>query len=244
MSIGKDWHLACFKSKVGPAVKGEPDRALVAGMAVITSTRVVSVFLLTACSALCQRADTYVAPSRLPEAPSIESPSKTEVLRTFQSVIRTPAAAPLPVSDLSVEPLKFGDVRFTGRTPQNPADIFDKYLSPAAVRRSHVYHPLTEGALLNRATYAASSILIMRDPTGKKKLNTSYLLSVLAATASHTAGSPYWKRSVSQPFGDVGSTIGNDAGMNLFHEFEPGIRSLVQSHTPRFVTRIENRILK
>jgi hypothetical protein len=155
-----------------------------------------------------------------------------------------PAAAPLAVSNLSVEPLNFGDVRFTGRTPKNPADIFEKYLSPAAVKRSHIYHPLTEGALLNRATYAASSILIMRDPTGKKKLNTSYLLSVLAATASHTAGSPYWKRSVSQPFGDVGSTIGNDAGMNLFHEFEPGIRALVQSHTPRFVTKIENRILK
>ena len=213
-------------------------------MAAITPTRVVSILVLTACSALCQRADTHVAVIALPEAPSMESPSKTEVLRTFQGAIRTPATAPLPVSNLSVEPFKFGDVRFTGRTPKNPADIFDKYLSPAAVRRSHVYHPLTEGALLNRATYAASSILIMRDPTGKKKLNTSYLLSVLAATASHTAGSPYWKRSVSQPFGDVGSTIGNDAGVNLFHEFEPGIRSLVQSHTPRFVTRIENRILR
>lgn len=213
-------------------------------MAVITSTRVISVLLLTTCSALCQRADTHVATNKLPEAPSIETPSRTEVFRAFQGAIRTPAAAPLPVGNLSVEPFKLGDIRFAGRTPKNPADIFDKYLSPAAVKRSHVYHPLTDGPLLSRATYAASSILIRRDPMGKKKLNTSYLLSVLAATASHTAGSPYWKRSLSQPFGDVGSTIGNDAGMNLFHEFEPGIRSLVQSHTPRFVTRIENRILK
>jgi hypothetical protein len=213
-------------------------------MAIIHPSRVVSVMLLTACSALCQRVDTDVASRELPEAPALESSSKTEILRAFQGAIRRSAATPLPANGLSFENLSFGDVRFTGRTPKNPADIFDKYLSPAAVRRSHVYHPLTDGALLNRATYAASSILIMRDPAGKKRLNTSYLLSVLAATASHTAGSPYWKRSLSQPFGDVGSTIGNDAGLNLFHEFEPGIRSLVQSHTPRFVTRIENRILK
>jgi hypothetical protein len=213
-------------------------------MAVVAPTRVLSVLLLTACSALCQRADTHLAANPLPEAPSVESPTKTEVFQAFQDAVRVPAAARVPVSNLSVTPFNFGDVRFAERPPQNPGDIFEKYLSPAAVRRSHIYHPLTEGTLMSRATYAASSILITRDTTGKKKLNTSYLLSVLAATASHTAGSPYWKRTVSQPFGDVGSTIGNDAGMNLFHEFEPGIRALVQSHTPRFVTRIENRILK
>lgn len=211
--------------------------------------RLVSVLLLTACSALCQRNDTHVAAIALPDAPSAASsnltPGKTEIFQAFQGVMRAPAAAPLAASNLAAPPSYFGDVHFFERpAPRNPADIFEKYLSPSAVRRSHNYHPLTDGSLMGRASYAASSILVMRDPTGKKKLNTSYLLSVLAAAASHSAGSPYWKRTLSQPFGDVGSTIGNDAGMNLFHEFEPGIRALVQSHTPRFVTRIENRILK
>lgn len=223
-------------------------------MAATTATRTVSVLLLTACSALCQTADTHVAARPLPEAPALLSPSKTEVFRAFQEAVRAPATASIPASyaaasyapanQLPVAPLNFGDVRFAERAPTNRADIFDKYLSPAAVRSSHNYHPLADGTLKGRATYAASSILVKRDVTGKKKLNTPYLLSVLAAAASHSAGSPYWKRSVSQPFGDVGSTIGNDAGMNLFHEFEPGIRSLVQNHTPRFVTRIENRFLK
>jgi hypothetical protein len=214
-------------------------------MAVIASSRVISILLLTACTALCQQAESRKAVGALPEAPAVaEGPGKTELLLSFQAAINASASASVQATDLAVMPLRFGELRFADRPTRSPGDIFEKYLSPAAVRRSHIYHPLSDGRLMNRATYAASSILIVRDPTGKKKLNTSYLLSVLAAAASHSAGSPYWKRSVGQPFGDVGSTIGNDAGMNLFHEFEPGIRSLVQSHTPRFVTRIENRILK
>jgi hypothetical protein len=43
------------------------------------------------------------------------------------------------------------------------------------------------------------------------------------------------------PFGDFGSTIGNDAGMNLFHEFGPGIRQMVIGHAPKFVFRIGER---
>jgi hypothetical protein len=38
-----------------------------------------------------------------------------------------------------------------------------------------------------------------------------------------------------------GSTIGNDAGLNLFHEFEPGIRQMVKGHTPKLAFKIEER---
>jgi len=30
---------------------------------------------------------------------------------------------------------------------------------------------------------------------------------------------------------DFGSTIGNDAALNLFHELEPGIRQMVKGHS-------------
>jgi hypothetical protein len=36
--------------------------------------------------------------------------------------------------------------------------------------------------------------------------------------------------------------MGSDAGMNVFHEFGPGIRQMLQGHTPKFVSRIEARI--
>jgi len=49
-------------------------------------------------------------------------------------------------------------------------------------------------------------------------------------------------RSNAAPFTDFGSTIGNDAGINVFHEFGPGLRQMVRGHTPKFVFRIEERI--
>ena len=45
------------------------------------------------------------------------------------------------------------------------------------------------------------------------------------------------------PFNDFGSTIGSDAGMNVFHEFGPGLRQMVKGFTPKFVSRIEERII-
>jgi hypothetical protein len=62
---------------------------------------------------------------------------------------------------------------------------------------------------------------------------------VLTTAVIHTAYRPYWNRPVSTPFSNFGSTVGNDAGVNLLHEFAPGLQQLMKSHTPRFVSRIE-----
>ncbi len=40
-------------------------------------------------------------------------------------------------------------------------------------------------------------------------------------------------------FSDFGSTIGSDAGMNVFHEFWPAIRNKLEGHAPKFVQKIE-----
>ncbi|MGA8619117.1 MAG: hypothetical protein WB660_11445 [Candidatus Sulfotelmatobacter sp.] len=64
----------------------------------------------------------------------------------------------------------------------------------------------------------------------------------LTSVAVHTAYRPYWARSPSATFSNFGSTIGSDAGVNLFHEFGPGIQHLVKGHTPKFVSKIEERI--
>ena len=95
---------------------------------------------------------------------------------------------------------------------------------------------------MGRATSAASRTLITRDDSGKARLNTSYLLRTLTSVAKDAASTPYWRRSSAEPFGDFGSTVGNDAGMNLWHEFGPGIQHLMKSHTPKFVSRIEERV--
>jgi hypothetical protein len=121
-------------------------------------------------------------------------------------------------------------------------DFFDKHLYPSLLKRRLNYHPASSDSLMGRATYAASRIFVTRDDSGKGRLNTSYFLGVLTSAAIHTAYRPYWRRSPSQPFNDFGSTIGNDAGMNLFHEFGPGLQQLMRSHAPKFVSRIEERL--
>jgi hypothetical protein len=84
--------------------------------------------------------------------------------------------------------------------------------------------------------------VVRRDETGKARLNTSYLLRTLTSVAKDAASTPYWRRHLADPFSDFGSTVGNDAGMNLWHEFAPGIEHLAKNHTPAFVSRIEERI--
>jgi hypothetical protein len=120
--------------------------------------------------------------------------------------------------------------------------VFDKFLYFSLLKQNLRYHPSTSRSFMGRATYAASRIFITRDDSGKRRLNTSYFLGVLSSVAMHTAYRPYWARSTAAPFNDFGSTIGNDAGINLFHEFGPGIRQMVKGHTPNFVFRIEDRI--
>jgi hypothetical protein len=97
---------------------------------------------------------------------------------------------------------------------------------------------------MGRATDAASRIFVTRDEFGKRRLNTSYFVGVLTAVAVHSASRPYWARSNSMPLGDFGSTVGNDAGMNLMHEFGPGLRQAVAGHMPSIVFRVERRILR
>lgn len=72
--------------------------------------------------------------------------------------------------------------------------------------------------------------------------NSSYFLGVLASAASaRPPNFAYWARSPFETFNNFGSTIGGDAGINILHEFAPGIRQMIKGFTPNFVSRIEER---
>jgi hypothetical protein len=70
----------------------------------------------------------------------------------------------------------------------------------------------------------------------------AYFLRVLTSVAIATAYHPYRTRSTSATFKTFVSTIGSDRGINILHEFEPGIRQIMKGHAPKFVSRIEERI--
>jgi hypothetical protein len=123
--------------------------------------------------------------------------------------------------------------------PQEDSSNFvDKYLVPSLLNRNLRYHPSSSGSFMGRASDAASRIFVSRDETGKRRLNTSYFLGMLTSVAIHTAYRPYWARSTSATVNNFGSTMGSDAGLNLFNEFRPGILKMVKGYTPKFVSRI------
>ena len=95
---------------------------------------------------------------------------------------------------------------------------------------------------MNRTTNAVGRIFVTRDETGEQQLNTPYFWRALVSVAADTASRPYWRRSATGSFSDFGSALGNDAGINVLHEFKPGIESLMKNHAPRFVTRIAERL--
>jgi len=121
-------------------------------------------------------------------------------------------------------------------------NVFKQYLNSSVLKQQSGYHSSRSVSLMGRAMYAGSRIFVRRDEFGKSRLNTSYLLRALTSMAAATASRPYWRRSLGEPFGDFGSTVGNEAGMNLWHEFRPGIEQLLKSHTPRFVSVIKERL--
>jgi hypothetical protein len=113
--------------------------------------------------------------------------------------------------------------------------FLNKNVYSPLLKRNPRYRPSTSSSFVGRVSYAASRILITRDDSGKERLNTSYFLGVLASVAIHTANRPYWAQSASRSFNNFGSTIGSDAGSNLFREFRPGILRVVKGHAPNFV---------
>ena len=218
----------------------------------ISPIRVLSFVLLVTCGALCQsgrssadlhQGNTSNSPNvqhqnmptwrSLPDAPA-QRPTQAE---KFQTLIRETVPEHLnPGNQSSLIPSS------EAVSTQKESSIFDRYLYPSLLQRSLRYQPSNGDSLMSRATFATSHIFVSRDASGKGTLNTSYFLGVLTSAAMHTAYRPYWARSTSDTFNNFGSTIGSDAGINLFHEFGPGILQMVKGHAPRFVSRIEERI--
>lgn len=232
----------------------------------------MSFLLLAVCGALCQSErssadllqvaeydgpDSHDVPSTwksLPDAPSVQPPTQAEKFRTFVDEAGSPLTFGAAGVDVGLmRATEVGDLG-SGHQPsltelyrgaliqKESSAFFSKYLYPALLKQDPRYHPSSSPSFWGRVMYAASRTVITRNDSGKATLNTSYFLGVLTSEAISTAYRPYWTRSNSATLKTFASTIGSDAGINILHEFEPGIRQIVKGHAPRFVSRIEERI--
>jgi hypothetical protein len=204
----------------------------------IAPVGIVSFLLLAAGGAVCQN----VRPA-LPDTPWVQAATQEQIFKVFVEEARSPlkfAAMGGNAGMMRQDGFATLDKAASGQKGSNT--IFGKYLYPSLLKRQSAYRSLSSGSLMGRATFAASRIFVTRDDSGKGRLNTSYFLRALTSVAADTASRPYWRRPFAEPFSDFGSTVGNDAGMNLLHEFGPGVRQLMKSHAPNFVAKIEERI--
>jgi hypothetical protein len=249
-------------------VAASQDRVMVGRIALI---RVTAFLLFAATVALCQNEPSpgakldsnsgdiqrreMLAWGSLPDAPSVQRPTGADKFHEFVEE----AGSPLTFGAVGInvrvmqedgEHLSpgmrpsFTSLYRTAVLQKESSAFFGKYLYPMLLRQDPRYHPSTSDSIMGRTTYAATRVLITRNDSGKRTLNTSYLLGVLTSAVVATAYRPYWTRSASTTFKDLGSTIGSDAGINVFHEFWPGIRRVLEHHSPEFVTRIEKRIIR
>jgi hypothetical protein len=190
----------------------------------------------------------------LPDAPSAQPPTQAEKFRTFVDEARSPLTLGAAGVNAGIMHETELGLLSSGRQAslmglykgvliqKESGAFFSKYLYPALLKQDPRYYPSNSGSFWGRVTYAASRIVITRNDSGERTLNTSYFLGVLTSVAISTAYRPYWTRSTSATFETFASTIGSDAGINLLHEFEPSIRHIVKRRAPKFVSRIEERI--
>lgn len=197
---------------------------------------IISFLVLIACAATCQS---------LPDAPSahLQIPAN----RLQEPVGDGPSPVDMPATAVHEPASEFLTRQASLSASYTPtvkdSSILNKYLSRSLQARQQHYRPTTGGSFMSRATAAALHTFITRDDSGKGKLSTSYLLGTLTSVVADNAYRPYWVRSsASSTFNNFGSTIGSDAGMNVLHEFAPGIRQMLLSHAPGFVSRIGERI--
>lgn len=225
---------------------------------------VVLVGLVGARDAVCQSQrpmervvpGTQIAVKTLPDAPSASVANRTDApaesasegqwgfksAATGEAALQSVASAPPNLFRPNLFRPNLAMVYETVPAQKESDDFLSKFLVASLHNPNSRYRASSNDSWMGRATDAASSILVTRDETGKRRLNTSYLVSVLTSVAAHSASRPYWLRSSSAPIGDFGSTVGNDAGMNLMHEFGPGLREAVTGHMPSFVFRIQQRV--
>ena len=191
----------------------------------------------------------------LPDAPSVQRAPQAGKFQTFVNEARSPLTfGAVGVNAAIMRETDSGHVT-PGTQPglttlykealiqKESSAFFGRYLYPSLLKQDPRYYPSNSARFLGRATYAVARILITRRDSGARTPNTSYFLGVLTSVAIATAYRPYWARSASSTFKTFGSTIGGDAGINLFHEFRPEIRQMVKRRTPKFVSKIKESVI-
>ena len=190
-----------------------------------------------------QRQELRTAQSSLPDAPSAVPEKQRE---RSQALVET--TTPLMFDGAAVNS-KMARESPEYHAPRVTPSFSALYGASVVQKKPNVFPDNhTSESFLGRASYAASRLFIARDGSGKKKLNTSYLLGALASAAVanttyrryRTQLVPYQAQSVSGTFGNFGSTVGGDAEERIFRQFWPQIHQILRGHSLKVLQKVED----
>lgn len=102
--------------------------------------------------------------------------------------------------------------------------FFQHFLLPTLFRQDPRYYRRPDLPVGKRVAYAMSRVLLTRQDTGETGINVSYLGGGLLASTMANAYYPFHERGFSNTVQRFASGMLSDAGMNVWHEFWPGIK--------------------
>lgn len=224
----------------------EPDTGQSALMLKCFALLGIAAFCLSAACVAGAQSNAPAAQS-LPDAPSAQSSFSAEILnnagggslRQAAFELAKPASGQKALAGIVLPEAPRTSILFRAvPEKKDSGDFFSKYLNLSNPQPKSPFRYSSSDKAMSRATDAVSRVFLLRDPGGKTHVNTQYFLRVLTSVAAENASRRYRARSGTAPLSNFGSTVGNDAGMNLLHEFAPGIRQKMAGHVPDVVSRI------
>jgi hypothetical protein len=166
--------------------------------------------------------------------------------RTYSPYTFAGAAFDAGYSQLTQEDYGHSWAGFGKRYGANLADgesrsLFGMFIYASLFHQDPRYHPISDGDVAYRFSYAASRVLVGRTDSGGRQFNFPELLAAASSSALSNAYYPQRDRGVgrtiSRTFGDILS----DAGSNVLREFWPDIRRVLKRHEPERIQRMERK---
>jgi hypothetical protein len=208
----------------------------------VTRARATAIALILLLGTSCAQTQIKRPLTALPDAPSSHLSTLNDNFRWLGNALDFPIAADVtksnPEGPALITALRFNPFDQDAVARNQFASFLNKYLYSVPFKTA-AYRSSTNGNLLSRSTDAASQLIMTHNDSGDRVLNVRYLIAALTSAAADTARQPSWAQSTSGTFSDFGSNLGSDAGMNVFRQFQPGIRKMLDSHSPGFVRRLE-----
>lgn len=120
--------------------------------------------------------------------------------------------------------------------------FFGFFLFPAVLHQDPRYFPMYEGSTLSRVKYAVSRLFITRSDDGRRELNASRLLAIVATASAENLWLPARERTAGDTANRMLGGLQGTATSYLLREFTPDLVHFFQHHAPRSLRRMEEKI--